>query len=348
MENTSEFNTIRQELHDLMATNKHKLEKSQSYTTSNTVSLPSDSNEVLVRAFEEKFKPHMVRDAVAEKLFNGKELRQELERHQSFKKSHNPSQLFEWNVGKLREAKQVVEDFTASRGLSPLGGEKVRQSIDLASEYADNVLKMLKNLANSEKTYQACYVLREWMADVDEAQLVLRAMVELCAAHGFNFLDMIEEMVTNVFHRKNCILEHVVDLGSSTENNSAPSTQRPLELSKVNSEDSYNSRTTSNTSSGLTCREIKQIYHWFFFFFWARTFTRPADQSTTQVLLCFDDAVSLKVKSMIRTVLSQKIEDWDTSEKFLCCVTKWVGDIFSTALWGFRVPVRHIEKVRAY
>ncbi|KAH8803020.1 hypothetical protein F5884DRAFT_494327 [Xylogone sp. PMI_703] len=113
--------------------------------------------------------------------------------------------------------------------------------------------------------------------------------------------------------------------------------------------------------------KLMHTYHWFFLFFWTvflhhnnedpppeshgippQGGNGPLDPEGTQIFLCFDDASGPKMKEIIKKILEMRcgLAPLGHNSVLLPQVVEEVLHVYDTALWGFRSPVRDIEKRR--
>lgn len=346
IDNDSQFDEVRQELYDLIPQPlKEKLEKQRSITESDIASFPDDTNHTLLHSFVHEFWEDILR-AISDKLMSQDPGQNQIQESRHFKGHRHPSLELK-RLGDNRQTTfETKAEFLASYSLPP-SNELVDRCYQEGSEHRRHFIRMLGDLAESQDPPTACDVLRRWMKK-DKAQLVLSSVIEICMEKDFKFLKLIDEMLVRIYHRSNCLLEDRPEPAEPAEPTTQDEPTANDQATKVKAKAKpklLKTKVHSKAIEALKCREIKLIYHWFFFFFWIRTFTQPSDKSSTQVMLCFDDCDSPKIKQIIRKILSKDKTSWDTPEKLLYCITEQVVSIFDAALWGFRVPVRAIEKV---
>lgn len=339
----SQFDEVRQELYDLIPQPlKEKLEKQRSITESDIVSFPDDTNDTLLHAFVDQFWEEILH-AISQKLMSDDSGQDEMQQSRHYKGHRHPSLELK-RLGDNRQTTfETKADFLASYSIPP-SNDLVNRSYEEGSIHRKHFVKMLGDLAESQEPPEACDVLRQWMKK-DKAQLVLSTVIERCLESDFKFLKLIDEMLVRIYHRSNCILENRSEPAELTTRDEPTTNNQATKVKTKARSKPLKSKMNPKTTEALKCRQIKLIYHWFFFFFWIRTFTQLSEKSPTQVMLCFDDCDSPKIKHVIREILSKDKNGWDTPEKLLYCITEQVVSIFDTALWGFRVPVRAIEKV---
>lgn len=278
------------------------------------VSLPDPSNPELVKKFMDSVPQWKVRKVIARRMLTAESLLTELERHRKFRVMH-PVRAFDWDDDNETDTQNLVEGFARSKSLLPEGMEKVAKVFALASRYTESFFELLRKLEMSQEPEASLSMLDQWMTEEKMASAVLAALFNVTGGKETKALDLLDDLLLNTFHKANCLLEN--------------NAEKPA--------------TKGETVSDLDITEIKQIYHWLFFFFWIKAL--PQRTGSGQILLCFDDADCPKLKNIIRSILSRNVESWDSPEKLLFSIVEQTVRIYDSALWGFRTPVRTIEKV---
>ncbi|KAK1489359.1 hypothetical protein CCUS01_03406 [Colletotrichum cuscutae] len=102
-------------------------------------------------------------------------------------------------------------------------------------------------------------------------------------------------------------------------------------------------------SSSNDKRPAKRNYHWLFLSFWS-VFLYPDNaaksndemsKQTREVILCFDNASGSRMKQKMKAFLGEQ-----HPRSLLPQVIEEIVHMYDDALWGFRTPVRDVEKLR--
>jgi hypothetical protein len=87
------------------------------------------------------------------------------------------------------------------------------------------------------------------------------------------------------------------------------------------------------------------MYHWLFLAFFTLTVTpKDTNKPPTQILLCFDNAQGKWMEDAIKRGDAENSAS-SSAYGFLPVVIEAAARVYDNALWGFRLPIRNIEKV---
>ncbi|CEJ94743.1 hypothetical protein VHEMI10259 [[Torrubiella] hemipterigena] len=264
------------------------------------------------------------------------------------RESENPL----WHANAERTEAQLLTDYRNIPELANKSGLKAE--IEEATRIATDFTVFLTNLA-TPRSPAGIIQLFEPVPWVDHRCLLPPGLQAMIAAENDakkkqkkkddsgDLWLLLDEMVLNAFHNVNCFLHEPEQRQTDKDVSQKPrkpvmSMNRGTSLSVGEAAEKHPTIPPYYAGSST---HIKHMYHWFYFYFWAMEFQK----NNAQVLLCFDDGNSPKIKFLIEHILrdaagkSQRPRIWDL-------VLEQVAGIYDTALWGFRSPVRNIERRR--
>jgi hypothetical protein len=254
-------------------------------------------------------------------------------------------------------SESLIEEIFAVDSDTSGGLDKIAHLMEGTAESKD-ILEEIKKISTPGK------VSKEMIKDV--FQKINAALCKPGEASHRNLIKMIIEVIIRQIHEKDCIMMHKAPLSepiakkthkSSSEQHSTSSSgvlsgkktliNRALNwrLPQTSKKQSLPEERPSLERKGTS---IKYMYHWLYLSFFTLWYRAEGSQNSTQILLCFDDARGERIEDAVQGCFQDPAnKDLEKSPyAILDRLVEAVGRIYDEALWGYRTPIRQIEKVR--